>query len=278
MSKIDISIIIPTYNEEKYLPILLESLKEQKTTLVREIIIVDDHSTDKTFAIAISHDCITLKNTGKQTDVVYMRNLGLKYARGKCILFMDADCACSKNYIEKMARPIVDGKVDVTLAMRHMPLETKYRVYPEKYSHFLAFVMKYSPKILWTKVPVRFFLWIKNWILAMKTQKKWISIFEVPDRVHTAAIVVLTRMAKKTKGWRGEFGTHVDTRYCHNIFSQHPKVKWQLTPILYYSHRRIFPIHFIESLFFILKIKTKNYKKNLSRSHNKGYQNPKGIR
>ena len=47
----DVSLIITTYNEEKYLPILLDSINKQKTDLKMEIIIIDDSSTDGTLNI-----------------------------------------------------------------------------------------------------------------------------------------------------------------------------------------------------------------------------------
>ena len=43
--KYDVSLIIIAYNEEKYLPILLDSIMSQKTNLKMEIILVDDSST-----------------------------------------------------------------------------------------------------------------------------------------------------------------------------------------------------------------------------------------
>lgn len=48
----DVSLIIVAYNEEKYLPILLDSIKKQKTDIKMEIILIDDASTDNTVNIA----------------------------------------------------------------------------------------------------------------------------------------------------------------------------------------------------------------------------------
>jgi len=95
----NISVIIPTYNEEKYLPKLLDSLKNQ-TFKDFEIIVINNNSTDKTAKIA------------KQfTDKVYLckkqgisasRNLGAKYADGKILCFIDADAKVSKNWMDKV--------------------------------------------------------------------------------------------------------------------------------------------------------------------------------
>ena len=52
----DVSLIITTYNEEKYLPILLDSINNQKTDLKMEIIIIDDSSADETLNIISQYE------------------------------------------------------------------------------------------------------------------------------------------------------------------------------------------------------------------------------
>ena len=52
----DVSLIITTYNEEKYLPILLDSINNQKNDLKMEIIIIDDSSTDETLNIISQYE------------------------------------------------------------------------------------------------------------------------------------------------------------------------------------------------------------------------------
>lgn len=52
----DVTLCITTYNEEKYLPILLDSIYKQKTNLNIETIIIDDSSTDNTLKIAQNYD------------------------------------------------------------------------------------------------------------------------------------------------------------------------------------------------------------------------------
>ena len=54
-----LSIIIPTYNEEEYLPVLLESIKEQSFDDY-EVIVADANSTDKTREIAKEYGCIVV--------------------------------------------------------------------------------------------------------------------------------------------------------------------------------------------------------------------------
>lgn len=89
-----LSIIIPTFNEEEYLPILLESIKEQNFDNY-EIIIADANSTDRTREIAESYGCIV--TDGGMPGVG--RNNGAKIAKGKYLLFLDSDLKLTEDYL-----------------------------------------------------------------------------------------------------------------------------------------------------------------------------------
>jgi glycosyltransferase involved in cell wall biosynthesis len=81
-----LSIVIPTFNEEKLLPFLLESIKKQNGIKV-EIIIADNNSTDNTRQIAASFGAKIVEGglPGKA------RNNGAEVAGNNIILFLDAD-------------------------------------------------------------------------------------------------------------------------------------------------------------------------------------------
>jgi S1-C subfamily serine protease/glycosyltransferase involved in cell wall biosynthesis len=81
-----LSIIIPTLNEEKYLPILLSQIKKQNFSDY-EIIVADAGSSDKTVEIAKSFGCKVVKGGLPSKG----RNEGAKIAKGDIFLFMDAD-------------------------------------------------------------------------------------------------------------------------------------------------------------------------------------------
>jgi glycosyltransferase involved in cell wall biosynthesis len=88
-----ISIIIPTLNEEKFLPKLLESLSYQ-TDQDFEVIIVDGRSKDKTVDVARSFVGKVPRLSVVVSDkrgVSYQKNLGATKAAGEWILFIDAD-------------------------------------------------------------------------------------------------------------------------------------------------------------------------------------------
>ncbi len=104
-----LSIIIPTKNEEKYLPKLLASVKKQSFRDY-EIIVADNNSKDKTRKIAEKYKCKIVKGglPGKA------RNAGAKIAKGDILLFLDADTELkTKNFLEKAIKEFERRKLDI---------------------------------------------------------------------------------------------------------------------------------------------------------------------
>lgn len=93
MKQVLFSIIIPTLNEEKFLPRLLESLATQ-TNKNFEVIVVDGSSKDKTVAVAKKYlrtlPSLRIIQT-KKPSLPLQRNLGASAARGQWYVFVDAD-------------------------------------------------------------------------------------------------------------------------------------------------------------------------------------------
>ncbi len=82
-----ISIIIPTYNSEKTIRFILDSIKKQ-TYQNYEIIIVDKNSTDKTASIAMEYNCRIIYEPGL---INVARNAGAHEAKGEYLLHIDSD-------------------------------------------------------------------------------------------------------------------------------------------------------------------------------------------
>jgi len=91
-----LSIIIPTKNEEKYLPKLLESIRQQ-TFSDYEIIVADNDSQDRTRAIATTYNCKIVQGGLPAAG----RNSGAAAASGDILLFLDADTELSDEYFLK---------------------------------------------------------------------------------------------------------------------------------------------------------------------------------
>lgn len=96
-----ISIVIPTLNEEKYLPACLESLKKQ-TYKNFEIIISDGGSDDKTVEIAKKFKTKILIH--HETNVTTARQKGAEKACGEIIVCADADTLYPPNHLEKIVK------------------------------------------------------------------------------------------------------------------------------------------------------------------------------
>lgn len=111
MSEILVSVIIPAYNCEKTLNECLETVEGQKLK-EKEIIVVDDGSTDYTADMLRLHNgnirVITQKNSGAGAA----RNNGLANAKGKFVAFMDADDKYpSNNVLEKLVNGAMEHNV-----------------------------------------------------------------------------------------------------------------------------------------------------------------------
>jgi len=89
------SIIIPTYNEEKYLPALLQSLKDQ-TIKPKEVIVVDAYSKDNTAEIVkrYGYKLVLSKKKGPAAQ----RNYGAQIATGKFLFFLMQMFSCHKKH------------------------------------------------------------------------------------------------------------------------------------------------------------------------------------
>lgn len=108
------SIIIPTLNEEKRLPLLLTDLAAQIYKGF-EIIVVDGQSDDFTQRIALSwQKRLPLKLISTPIhNVSYQRNLGAKKAKADQILFMDADSRLPTFFLSDFQKKIVENKSDI---------------------------------------------------------------------------------------------------------------------------------------------------------------------
>lgn len=101
------SIIIPTLNEEKLLPSLLNDLVCQKNKDF-EVIIVDGQSEDKTKQIVSHFNKLPIKfYQVKKKNVSYQRNFGAKKAHGSYLIFLDADSGILPSFTTRLNQTII---------------------------------------------------------------------------------------------------------------------------------------------------------------------------
>lgn len=122
------SIIIPTLNEQKFLPKLLKDLKNQSYQNF-EILVVDGQSHDKTLEKASYFASTTNLKTFNQSSpgVSNQRNFGAKQAKGEYLIFFDADNRIPKTFLSTLNKQIKNqpGYLYTTKLATNSQLETQ---------------------------------------------------------------------------------------------------------------------------------------------------------
>ena len=107
LSYLTISIVIPVFNEERYLRDCLDSLTKLDYPADKlEIIIVDNGSTDNSLNIANSYGFSVLIKEDVKVGAV--RNYGASQANGEVLVFLDSDCVVETDWLKKGAQQIFE--------------------------------------------------------------------------------------------------------------------------------------------------------------------------
>jgi glycosyltransferase involved in cell wall biosynthesis len=150
---VKISVIIPAYNEEKYIGQCLKSLKKQ-TIAPDEVIVIDNNSTDNTASIAREYGARTVKEP--KQGMIYARNAGFDAARFPLIARADADAIAPPDWIEKIKSHFANngGALTGPIIFYDLPLKsTLYsRAYLKLMSQTLIGPNMAIDKQLWNKV------------------------------------------------------------------------------------------------------------------------------
>jgi len=139
-----LSIIIPTLNEEKYLPRLLDSIKRQDFSDY-EVIVSDGGSRDKTIAIAKDYDCeIVIDNEHHHPS--WQRNNGAKIAKGDTLLFLDADTVLPEQFLSATIAEFKKRNLTITGSyFKFNPNCFLYSIYAFFYNSFCFFRQYHLP-------------------------------------------------------------------------------------------------------------------------------------
>ncbi|MDD4856811.1 MAG: glycosyltransferase family 2 protein [Candidatus Krumholzibacteria bacterium] len=128
-----LSVIIPVYNEESTIALVLRKLLALSFPFSVEIIVVDDGSTDRTKELidGVNQDNVfkvhsSLINLGKGAAVRF----GLEYASGDYVIIQDADLELNPEDIIKLVQPIAGGGVDVVYGSRFKSRTTRIASVP----------------------------------------------------------------------------------------------------------------------------------------------------
>lgn len=113
--KYDLSLIVPVYNVETFIPALMKSLLNQKTDYKYELIFINDGSKDKSLEILNSYSngenmtIVTQENQG----LAAARNKGMKIARGRYYGFVDSDDTITENHVQLMMSKAFETDADI---------------------------------------------------------------------------------------------------------------------------------------------------------------------
>ncbi len=121
-----LSVIIPCYNEAATLREILRLVRE--VALDKEIIVVDDHSSDNSYQILQSE----AENDLRLRVIRHPRNMGkgacirtgLREAQGEIVVIQDADLEYDPQDYYELVRPIAEGRVDVVFGSRFLGRHT----------------------------------------------------------------------------------------------------------------------------------------------------------
>ncbi|MCB0289915.1 MAG: glycosyltransferase family 2 protein [Calditrichaeota bacterium] len=101
-----VSVVIPSYNSSIYISQCLEAIRAQQTRYTYEVIMVDSSSDRTEQIVARDFPEVRLVHLDRQTFTGMARNIGVEYARGEIVLFIDTDCIAPPGWIEKMCNAI----------------------------------------------------------------------------------------------------------------------------------------------------------------------------
>ncbi|MFZ4632193.1 MAG: glycosyltransferase [Patescibacteria group bacterium] len=139
-----LSIIIPTLNEENYLPRLIRSIKRQGFSDY-EIIVSDGGSKDNTEKIARENNCRFVSDT-EHHHPSWQRNNGAAIAVGDILLFLDADTVLQDGFLERVIPEFIKRNlVGAGFYFEFNPNSPSYRIFSYLSNFFCFFRQFFSP-------------------------------------------------------------------------------------------------------------------------------------
>ncbi|AKM79463.1 MAG: Dolichyl-phosphate mannose synthase related protein [Candidatus Beckwithbacteria bacterium GW2011_GWB1_47_15] len=169
-----LSIIIPAYNEAATVLKMVQLVREAKLPVTKEIIVIDDGSTDGT--------TVKLKDLAGVTKIFFTENLGkgaairagLKQASGDYVLIQDADLEYDPQDIKNLLRPVLAGKAEVVYGSRFLGPHKNMLFWHLMGNRFLSFITNILYNTTLSDMEVGYKLIPRQVMLALKlTQNRF---------------------------------------------------------------------------------------------------------
>ena len=130
-----ISVIIPAFNEERSIGLVIKSLPQNK---IKEIIVVNNGSTDKTAYIAKKHGARVVDETLRGYGAACLKGIS-EVNDPEIVVFVDGDFSDFPEEIENLVKPIVENRADFVLGSRMIFPESRAALLPQaRYGNLLA--------------------------------------------------------------------------------------------------------------------------------------------
>jgi glycosyltransferase involved in cell wall biosynthesis len=125
---VKLSIVIPAYNEEEAIAVIIRRCLAERENIVREtpvddveVIVVNDGSRDRTAEIAGQFPDITLISYEKNRGYGAAIKSGFEKATGTLVAFLDADGTCDPRYFIDMCKKMAEEGADIVIGSRMTP-------------------------------------------------------------------------------------------------------------------------------------------------------------
>ena len=219
--KLRLSIIVPIFNERKTIPAVLDAIKKVDLPFEKEIILVDDGSTDGSQeilkALGDEYKIIFLdKNTGKGAAV----RRGFKEATGDIVLIQDADLEYNPQDYPALINPIVDEKADVVYGSRFLGLKRVLQRNEIVYKHGYLFskVLNWLSNILSG-------IWLSDMYTCYKVFTK-----NAIDQIYPRLVSKRFGIDPELTAWIAKFNfriTEVPISYNGRTYAEGKKINWK---------------------------------------------------
>lgn len=156
-----VSVVIPAYNEEKYIGSCLKSVNDQEIK-ADEIIVVDNNSTDKTKSIAEKMEATVIRE--KKQGMISARNKGFESAKYKIITRCDADVVVPRDWIKKIKQNFENKDIDALSGpiIYHDSFLKSASILPSHiYLESLRIISKGNRYLLGPNMAIRKSIWLK---------------------------------------------------------------------------------------------------------------------
>ena len=240
-NKLDISVVVPLYNEAESLPELVAWIDRvaQENSLSYEIIMVDDGSSDSSWAV--------IEELRKQNEAIraisFMRNYGksaalycgFDMAQGEVVFTMDADLQDSPDEIPEMRRMILEEGYDLVSGWKRKRYDPIGKRWPSKFFNLTARIMS----------GIR----LHDFNCGLKAyRRKVVKAVEVYGEMHRSIPILAKNAGFKRIGEK--VVEHHERKYGHSKFGIERMVKGylDLISITFMSHFGRSPMYLFGSL------------------------------